>query len=108
MTLNTLRLQHGLYWPTSRPPLKKPLLTAAAIIATIVLTIIAIHYITKANTADDLAASLEPFQKVVIDCANQATRGGTMGLTFDNKLIGVECSILSEDAYGGVKRYKEI
>lgn len=91
-----LRLRYGLRWAKWYPT---PSLDFWVLLG-VVLAYCVASYV---DDLGDRAAKWEASHKVVLHCMNQAHQGGNLGMVLDGKLIGIECTKLSDKAYEGVK-----
>lgn len=109
---DNIRLKHGMFWrhryPTPCDYKQESRLIGALLLIIFMLWLLASSLEYK-TAVEQEAEYREAYQSVVLHCATQALmernhrQKATVGFVFDEKLIGVDCSVLSDDAKGGLK-----
>ena len=104
---NRFRITYGLHWQRSVPCPVRDYGHVTKMIALASLALcIAWLYTSRDWVQKDLIVVTEvrdAHTKVVLDCATQAEQGGNLGMVFDGKLIGIECTKLSDEPYKNLR-----
>lgn len=106
------RLENGMFWQRSFPtPMdykQETRWVGAVIIVLVMLWLLAGRMDYEAALVQE-EVTREAWQKVGLNCATQAMmerqhrEKAVVGFVFDNKLIGIDCQVLSDKPYEGLK-----